>query len=239
MSRAVGIQKFSGPAHCWVVKLDEGFSLILGEPWLKHHRAVLDYGAASCALWKGQKKVTLTSDCKASAGDEGVAEAVPKLLSAVQVKRALRTGCDSFLVSIRKVDESQSDDLLDPDPDGSASAATGGLKPVRDWIQDNIGVFPAQLPDGLPPERNIGHAIPQVEGSKPVFGPIYRLSPKEKLEVERQVTEFRKKGFAEKSKSNHASPVIFVAKKDGTLRMCVDYRALNSSTVRNRYPLPR
>ena len=79
----VGIQKFSDAAHCWVVKLDEGFSLILGEPWLKHHRA--DYGA----LWKGQKRVTLTSDRKAGAGDEGVAAAVPKLLSAVQVKRAL------------------------------------------------------------------------------------------------------------------------------------------------------
>ena len=59
------------------------------------------------------------------------------------------------------------------------------------------------------------------------------------MEVERQVTDYIKKGFVQKFKSNHASPVMFVAKKDGTLRMCVDYRALNSRTVRNRYPLPR
>ncbi|KAL0032451.1 hypothetical protein WJX77_001359 [Trebouxia sp. C0004] len=124
---------------------------------------------------KGHKRVTLTSDCKAGAGDKGVAEAVPKLLSAVQVKRALRTACDSFLVSIRSVDEGQPVDLS---PSGSDStAASGGLKPVREWIQDNIDVFPAQLPGGLPPERNFGHTIPQVEGSKPVFGPMYRLSP--------------------------------------------------------------
>ncbi|KAL0033694.1 hypothetical protein WJX77_001129 [Trebouxia sp. C0004] len=59
---------------------------------------------------------------------------------------------------------------------------------MRVGTRDNMDVFPAQMPDGLRPERNIGHAISQVAGSKPVFGPMYRLSPKQKLEVERQVT---------------------------------------------------
>lgn len=66
-----------------------------------------------------------------------------------------------------------------------------------------------------------------------------RLSPAEKPEVERQVEEYLAQGLIETSKSSHASPVIFVAKKDGTLRMCVDYRALNNKTIKNKYPLPR
>ena len=228
----VSIQKFSGAVHCWVVKLDEGFSLILGEPWLHHHRAVLDYGKGSCTLWKGRRPVTLSSGCKASVGSDDAAGAVPKHLSAVQVKRALRQGCESFLVIVRKVDGAEEPDRSDLGAGGSSS---GG----EEWVQDNIDVFPAQLPDGLPPERGVGHTIPQLPGSKPVYGPLYRLSPAEKVEVERQVTDYIKKGLVQKSKSNHASPVIFVAKKDGTLRMCVNYRALNSQTVRNRYPLPR
>ena len=175
----------------------------------------------------------------ASAGDKDATDGVPKHLSAVQVKRALRAGCDSFLVSVSKVDDSQEDASSGS---GVAGASSSGLKPVSEWVQDNIDVFPAQLPEGLPPERGVGqtsHTIPLEPGSKPTFGPMYRLSPAEKLEVERQVTDYIKKGFVERSKSSHASPVIFVAKKDGTLRMCVDYRALNSKTVRNRYPLPR
>lgn len=73
----------------------------------------------------------------------------------------------------------------------------------------------------------------------PTFGPMYRLSPVERREVERQVKEYLAQCFIEHSKSSHVSPVIFAAKKDGTLRMCVDYRALNSKTVKNKYPLPR
>lgn len=167
----VSIQKFSGAVHCWVVKLDEGFSLILGEPWLKHHGAVLNFGTGSCALWKGSRKVTLAPDHTASAGDKGVADSVPRYLSAVQVKRALRDGCDSFLVSVSKVDESQEDVTSGS---GGTEASSSGLKPVSEWVQDNIDVFPAQLPDGLPPERGVGHTIPLMPGSEPTFGPMYR-----------------------------------------------------------------
>jgi hypothetical protein len=74
---------------------------------------------------------------------------------------------------------------------------------------------------------------------KPVAKPGYRLSPAEVAEVQKQVSEFMSKGLIAPSISPWASPVLFVGKKDGGLRMCIDYRALNRLTVPNRLPLPR
>jgi hypothetical protein len=68
---------------------------------------------------------------------------------------------------------------------------------------------------------------------------MYRLSPREKQEVEEQVADLLKRGWIEPSTSPYGAPIVFAQKKDGSLRMCVDYRALNAITVKNRYPLPR
>ncbi|GIM07625.1 hypothetical protein Vretimale_11705, partial [Volvox reticuliferus] len=92
---------------------------------------------------------------------------------------------------------------------------------------------------GLPPERGVTHVIPLEPGSQPVFRPQFRLSQLELAEVEKQVTDLLQKGFIRPSTSPFGAPVLFVAKKTGELRMCIDYRALNNLTVKNRYPLPR
>ena len=98
--------------------------------------------------------------------------------------------------------------------------------------------FPDKLPDGLPPERNVGHTIPTEPGSSPADRHMYRMSPAEKVEMERQITEGLRQGIIEPSTSPYGAPVLFVTKKDGGLRMCVDYRALNKMTVKNKNPLP-
>jgi hypothetical protein len=76
-------------------------------------------------------------------------------------------------------------------------------------------------------------------GAQPQFRPIYRLSQVETEEVIKQVKLLLELGFIEPSSSPWGAPILFAAKKDGTLRMCIDYRALNAVTVKNRYPLPR
>ena len=94
-------------------------------------------------------------------------------------------------------------------------------------------------PDGLPPDRGTGHLIPLVPDHKAPYRNPYRLSPLEIAEVKKQIEELLKKGWIEESQSPYGSSILFVTKKDGSLRMCIDYRALNQLTVKDRSPLPR
>ena len=100
-------------------------------------------------------------------------------------------------------------------------------------------VFPEKLPKGLPPKRNHTFDILLKDNCEPKKRGIYRMSPKELEEVKRKIDELLEQGFIRPSTSPWAAPVLFASKKDGTLRFCVDYRALNDLTVKNSYPLPR
>jgi hypothetical protein len=93
-------------------------------------------------------------------------------------------------------------------------------------------VFQDPLPPGLPSERSEGGSIPTKPGHPPPFWSMYQLSPLEYRELEKQVTKFLNDGILEVSKSPYGAPVLFVPKPNGRgLRLCVDYRALNSITV--------
>ena len=100
-------------------------------------------------------------------------------------------------------------------------------------------VFPAELPPGLPPSREVDHKIELIPGSAPPSRPTFRLSSSELTELKKQLDELMAAGFIQHSKSPYGAPILFVKKKDGTMRMCVDYRALNNVTIKNSYPLPR
>ena len=100
-------------------------------------------------------------------------------------------------------------------------------------------MFPTDLPNGLPPRRLIDHTIETEPEAKAPVRPIYRLSFAEMNELKKQLEELTDKGFIRPSTSPFGAPVIFVKKKDGSLRMCVDYRGLNKITKKNSYPLPR
>ncbi|GJW88629.1 putative reverse transcriptase domain-containing protein [Tanacetum coccineum] len=99
-------------------------------------------------------------------------------------------------------------------------------------------VFLRQLP-GLPPTRQVEFQIDLVPGAAPVARAPYRLAPSEMKELSEQLKELSDKGFIRPSSSPWGAPVLFVKKKDGSFRMCIDYRELNKLTVKNRYPLPR
>nr|GEY44205.1 putative reverse transcriptase domain-containing protein [Tanacetum cinerariifolium] len=99
-------------------------------------------------------------------------------------------------------------------------------------------VFPEDLL-GLPPARPVEYQIDLIPGAAPVARAPYRLAPYEMKELSKQLQEFSDKGFIRLSSSPWGAPVLFIKKKDGSFRMCIDYRELNKLTVKNRYPLPR
>ena len=99
-------------------------------------------------------------------------------------------------------------------------------------------VFPDELP-GLPPDREIEFSIDLIPGAEPVSKAPYRMAPVEMKELAKQLQELLDKGVIRPSVSPWGAPVLFVKKKDGSMRLCIDYRELNKLTIKNKYPLPR
>ncbi|GKA59062.1 putative reverse transcriptase domain-containing protein [Tanacetum coccineum] len=105
-------------------------------------------------------------------------------------------------------------------------------------LREFPGVFPNDL-SGLPSSREVKFRIGLIPGAMPVAKSPYRLAPTEMQELSNQLKELQDKGFIRPSSSTWGAPVLFVKKKDGSFRMCIDYRELKKLTIKNRYPLPR
>ncbi|GJY83628.1 putative reverse transcriptase domain-containing protein [Tanacetum coccineum] len=104
-------------------------------------------------------------------------------------------------------------------------------------VREFLEVFPENL-HGLPPVRQVEFQIDLILGVTPVARAPYRLAPSEMQELSNQLQELADRGFIRPSTSPWGAPVLFVKKKDGSFRMCIDYWELNKLTIKNRYPLP-
>ncbi|KAJ0786356.1 putative nucleotidyltransferase, Ribonuclease H [Helianthus annuus] len=142
------------------------------------------------------------------------------IISAMKALSCLRKGYPSLLalVTDSRTDERKLEDL-----------------PV---VREFPDVFPEELP-GLPPHRQVEFQIELQPGAAPIARAPYRLAPGELQELSNQLQELLDRGFIRPSSSPWGAPVLFVKKKDGSFRMCIDYRELNKVTIKNRYPLPR
>jgi hypothetical protein len=116
---------------------------------------------------------------------------------------------------------------------------------AEEFVGDNIcvvrdfpNVFPEELP-GMPLDREIEFVIDLLPGTAPISKRPYRMSVEELKELKKQLTELQDARYIRPSSSPWGAPVLFVQKKDGSQRMCVDYRSLNDDTVKNKYLLPR
>lgn len=105
-------------------------------------------------------------------------------------------------------------------------------------VREFMDVFPEELP-GLPPDREVEFVIDLLPGTTPIANRHNCMSSIEQEELKKQLAELMEKGFVRPSTSPWGSPVLFVKKKDGLMRMCIDYRELNKVTIKNKYPLPR
>jgi hypothetical protein len=105
-------------------------------------------------------------------------------------------------------------------------------------VQDYPNIFPEEL-SGMPPDHDIEFLIELLPGTSPISKRPYRMPVNELVELKKKIAELQAKGFIRPSSSPWGAHVLFMEKKDGTHRMCVDYRSLNEVTIKNKYPLPR
>ena len=129
--------------------------------------------------------------------------------------------------------------LVRPAPEDTENQGPKISQEMEKILKQYTDVFPKQLPKGLPPKRAHDFHIELKKGSTPQNKGLYRMSPSELAELKSQLEELSEQGFIRPSTSPWGAPALFVGKKDGSSRMCIDYRAVNRLTVKNSYPLPR
>lgn len=193
-----------------------GYDLVLGVQWLQQVSPIwFDFNQRVVKLhWKG-KTVQLNQEL-----------CTPKQVH-IQLEnddRWLKKEESYFLVQLTSLESTE-----EREKDGVPAE-------VQELIHEFDDIF--ATPQGLPPSRAQDHFIPIMEGSKPVNANPYRCPYLQKSEIERLVREMLDHGIIQHSNSPYASPVLLVRKKDNTWRFCVDYRALNAITIKNRFPIP-
>jgi len=140
-----------------------------------------------------------------------------------------REDAQVYSVCVNKVFDSEAP----PDP----LEAVPKSKVLPGWLRQYEDVFDAEKAGILPPHNRHDHAI-ELEGGEPPYGPLYNLSVTELKALREYLDDALAKGWIRASTSPAGAPILFVPKKDGNLRLCVDYRGLNRVTKKNRYPLP-
>ncbi|KAI3829671.1 hypothetical protein L1987_03799 [Smallanthus sonchifolius] len=188
------------------------FDIIIGMDWLSNHHAEV-------ICFEKCIRIPLPSGETLRVFGENPCKGL-KLMSCTTAQKYLRKKYVAFLAHIVQKDVKK--------------------KSIQDIpiIRDFPEVFPEDL-SGLPPVRQVEFHIDLVPGANPVARAPYRLAPSEMQELASQLQELSDMGFIRPSHSPWGAPVLFVKKKDGSFRMCIDYRELNKLTIKNRYPLPR
>ena len=220
----VDIQSSQAAVECFVIPMSDHFDLILGEDWCESTSCEISFKTYSlkCDDADGRRHTLLT---QATDGPT-----LCRIVSAIHLEQSLQQ--DDMLYVVNVIEghghvNAVHSDTMPNDPE---------LQSVLDKYKDR---FPTELPAKLPPERNVYHTIPLKNNDPPPPRKSYRLSKPEIAELNTQVAYLLQKGYIQPSSSPYGHPVLFVKKKNGNLRMCIDYRSLNQQTVKNRYPLPR
>ncbi|GJR66685.1 putative reverse transcriptase domain-containing protein [Tanacetum coccineum] len=187
------------------------FDVVIGMDWLVDQDAVIVCGKKVVHIPVKNKMLVIEGDRSTSR---------LKIISCIKASKYIERGHQLFVAHVTEKEpkEKRLEDV-----------------PV---IRDFPEAFPDDFP-GLPPPRQVEFKIELVPGAAPVARAPYRLAPSELKELADQLQELLEKGFICPSSSPWGAPVLFVKKKDGSFRMCIDYRELNKLTVKNRYPLPR
>ena len=201
-----------------------GYDIVLGMPWLEQWNPAVDF-VEKTIQWGSQKRRKRRN--VATIGPVGFSGCLKD------------TTTQSFALSVRLVEQTGPEDARMVASAGEVTSAESG---VPEALQRHLDTYSqvfseeeaAELADHGPHDL----AIDLVDGAQAPWGPLYPLSQAELAVLQEYLRSNMQKGYIRPSKSPAGAPILFAKKKDGTLRLCVDYRALNALTVKNRHPLP-
>ena len=245
------IQKHKEQLPMFITKLGH-YPIVLGIPWLRLHDVAVRF-ASNTVTFSSKYCVTYCYDVPVMV--QGVTEEPPELI--YQVK-------DIFEPKIRPPRPFQGNiailngaSFFRTVKNGKLSIFKASLYDIKKAIEEKdlkeqpleeivpeqyhefLPLFNKVLADRLPPHRpGIDHEVRLKDGETPTWGPLYSMSRAELVVLKDWLEENMSKGFIRQSSSPFAAPVLFAKKPGGGLRFCIDYRDINSKTIKNRYPLP-
>jgi hypothetical protein len=200
------------------------YDFIFGMPWLTGNRTTIDFA---------NKRISFQSQSNNRSS--------ATIISAKQMESTLKKKDyeQIFLLQLVSAENKLNTNPVQVNSIKSTMKANSFLQQQLMELKNNYAdVFPSELPAGMPPERTVKHNIQLFADHTPPCHRPYRMSQSELDELKIQLDELLSKGFIVPSVSPYGAPVLFVKKKDGTKRLCIDYRSLNKLTIRNKYPIP-
>ena len=202
----------------------DGVDMIFGKPWMAQFNPDINW--TTNTVHTPFHLEAVTSPCTPTL----------QFLSATKMAKVLRNpSTQLFIGTIKDIPDSSS-----PPPDPMKPATT--LSPQSEHqLHELLRQFAPSFaePTGVNVKTGVYHTIPLVLGAEPPVHGMRRMSPAELAELQKQLTWYLDRGWIRPSTSAFGAPVVFAKKADGTLRFCLDYRALNNITIKNRYPLPK
>jgi hypothetical protein len=238
----------SGTTHSirfLVTTLDPSVSAVLGYSWLRQHNPLIDWPTNSVTFQTPEPSTSPVPSpnppstplepsvtIRAAAATLDIRILGPAAFAAVTRHAKGNVG----LMYVSDTSDPKAALRATPKPNLEEQSELRAAIPPE--YHDYLHVFSKQKADILPSHRPYDHKIQLVDGATPPLGPVYSTSEAEQLALREYLAENLSKGFIRQSKSPAGAPILFVKKKDGSLRLCVDYRGLNRFTRKDRYPLP-
>ena len=214
--------------YCEVLHMDVAH-VLLGHPWL-YDLNVTNFGKDNIYSfkYKGKNIILRPAKPKVYKGKRDISKLPERNLHILKCKKFEREGFETGMCLALVAKEVLSDSSIVDVP-----------LEVKNLLDDFVDIVSDELPSELPPLIDIQHAIDLVPGSQLPNLPHYRMNPKERDELNRQLKGLLESGFVRHSLSPCAIPALLTPKKDGSWRMCVDIKAINKITVKYKFPIPR
>ncbi|CAI7783939.1 unnamed protein product [Closterium sp. NIES-53] len=201
----------------------DGHDILQGRDWLRRYNPRINWTTSSCTVLSSGKWVELPRWQSPESSTVHV--------NAITIKRDVTAGADVYAVDIAIVEETDK-------PSDFQKLLAAVPSELQELLKRFPGIFPDDLPEGLPPQRAHDRRIKLEPGAQPTVQRQFRLTQPELDELRKQLDYVLEKKFIQPSSLPFSAPILFTP-KDGGFRMCIDYRALNRVTVKLRYPIPR